>query len=153
MTTRFARADNGKFVQLPHSLLNTYWIENLSRSKVLKEYFTIAVNPDTSFKTIEDIEKDLVRFVERNKRDFKKDTVHISLSSINDLTQLKLDVEVEHKVRELFLAARQQMKPPMRKRSLNALSHLLVDANMSANSSNTSTMMSTVTAKSASSKP
>ena len=98
MTTRFSRVDNGKFVQLPHSLLNTYWIENLTRSKVLKEYLTIAVSPDTTFETIEAIEEDLKIFVERNERDFKKGSVAISLSSINDLTQLKLDIEVEHKV-------------------------------------------------------
>ena len=99
MTTRFSRVDNNKFVQLPHSLLNTYWIENLSRSKRLKEYFTIAVSADTSFDTIDKIRSDLQDFVRRNARDFKEGSVDIQLSSMTDLTQLKLDVEVEHKVR------------------------------------------------------
>ena len=112
MTTRFNRVDNGKFVQLPHSLLNTYWIENLSRSKRLKEYFTISISPDTDFQKIEDIEADLKTFVKRNDRDFKVDSVGISLSSMSDLTQLQLDIEVEHKVSILFQSPLQWFSEP-----------------------------------------
>jgi small-conductance mechanosensitive channel len=101
MTTRFNRKDNGTFVQLPHNLLNTLWIENYTRSKQLKEFFTIAVNPDTTFQQVEEIQQDLQGFVKRNERDFVDASSAVTLSSITDLTQLKLDIEVEHKVRNI----------------------------------------------------
>ena len=105
MTTKFSRVDNGTFVQLPHSLLNTFWIENLTRSKHLKEYFTIAVSADTEENTIKKIRDDMKRFVRMNNRDFVKDSSKIEVSSVSDLTQIRLDVEVEHKVVSLLLSS------------------------------------------------
>ena len=98
MTTKFIRVDTGKLVQLSHNILNTLWIENFSRSKRLKENFTVAVSPEIHPRTVELLRDDMASFIEKNHRDFYQDSVKIQLVSISDITKLELEIEIEHKV-------------------------------------------------------
>ena len=98
MTTKFIRVDTGKLVQLSHNVLSTLWIENLSRSKRLKEHFVVAVSPDTSLNTVDTLRGDISAFARKNHRDFLEDSIKIQLVSVSDMTKLELVVEIEHKV-------------------------------------------------------
>ena len=98
MSTKFIRIDNKRLVQLSHNILNTLWIENLSRSKRLREHFTVLASPDTPYDIIKELRDDIAGFIENNRRDFCKDSVNIQLASISDLTKLELEIEIEHKV-------------------------------------------------------
>lgn len=99
MYTVFRRVDSDKTVQIPHSVLNGLWIDNISRSKAMKERLTIAVSAGTSSADILVLRGELEKFVQasENKRDFQHE-LDIELLSVGDMKQLDLRVEIRHKV-------------------------------------------------------
>jgi hypothetical protein len=99
MYTVFRRVDSDKVVQIPHNVANTLWIENVSRSKAMKERLTLNVAATTSFEDIETLRAELQKFVSaaEHKRDFQPD-FDIELISVGDMKQLELRVEIQHKV-------------------------------------------------------
>ncbi|TKA61879.1 hypothetical protein B0A49_09512 [Cryomyces minteri] len=91
--TVFRRVDNNKTVQIPNIVSNNMWIENVSRSKAMKEQISMTINSSTSHD---------------NKRDFMP-TLELDILSVGDMKQLELRVEVTHKSNwsnEMLRAAR-----------------------------------------------
>jgi small-conductance mechanosensitive channel len=99
MYSVFRRIDSDKTVQIPHNIANTLWIENVSRSKPMKEQYNFSVCAATSNADILALRAELEKFIQspENKRDFQ-DEIDIELISLGDLKQLDLRVEIRHKV-------------------------------------------------------
>ncbi|TKA65134.1 hypothetical protein B0A55_11274 [Friedmanniomyces simplex] len=98
MYSFFRRVDNEKTVQIPHNVANTLWIENVSRSKQMKERLSINVSAATSMEDVLALRGELNKFVAapENKRDFMPE-LDIELRNVNDLDKLELRVEIRHK--------------------------------------------------------
>ncbi|KAK5003751.1 hypothetical protein LTR60_006741, partial [Cryomyces antarcticus] len=96
--TVFRRVDNNKTVQIPNIVSNNMWIENVSRSKAMKEQISMTINSSTSFDDIELLRKELQTFLTShdNKRDFMP-TLELDILSVGDMKQLEIRVEVTHK--------------------------------------------------------
>ncbi|KAI0397179.1 serine/threonine protein kinase [Xylariaceae sp. FL0594] len=96
--TVFTRIDKMQVVQIPNIVLNTLWIENVSRSKAMKEVIDLNVSYDTSFEDIELLRLEMEKFVRspENSRDFQQD-ITISVSGVGDLDKLQLKITIKHK--------------------------------------------------------
>lgn len=96
--TVFRRLDTDGVVQVSNSVLSTLFIDNISRSKAMKERYQFSVDAGTEFKAIELLRMELEEFVRapENSRDYHSD-VDIQLLSVGDLKQLDLRIEIRHK--------------------------------------------------------
>ncbi|KAI5928234.1 Mechanosensitive ion channel-domain-containing protein [Camillea tinctor] len=96
--TVFNRIDKMQIVQVPNIILNNLWIENVTRSKAMKEVIEINVSYDTSFEDIELLRLEMENFVQapENARDFMQDLV-IGVGGVGDLDKLQLKVAMKHK--------------------------------------------------------
>jgi len=99
MYSVFRRIDSDKTVQIPHNVANSLWIENVSRSRSMKEQYNFSVCAKTTNADILVLRAELEKFVKapENKRDFIPE-IDIELLSLGDLKQLDLRVEIKHKV-------------------------------------------------------
>lgn len=95
---RVSGMEVGKSVQIPNNVLNTLWIENVSRSKLMKEQLTLDVSFDTSFEDLQLLKNELITFVcdKDNSRDFLPD-IDVEVLGTSDMSKLQLRVEVRHK--------------------------------------------------------
>jgi small-conductance mechanosensitive channel len=93
--TEFCRIDNNALVQIPNNVNNANWIDNITKSKAMKERLTFSVSGGTSFADIEALRKEMEIFVQEseNKRDYQPD-IDIELISAGDLSKLDLRVEL-----------------------------------------------------------
>ncbi|KAL2018770.1 hypothetical protein VTK56DRAFT_398 [Thermocarpiscus australiensis] len=96
--TVFTRIDKMQVVQVPNIQLNNLWIENVTRSKAMKEVIDVNVSFDTSFEDIELLRLELEKFVRspENSRDFQPD-IAIGVGGVNDLDKLTLKIAIKHK--------------------------------------------------------
>jgi hypothetical protein len=96
--TVFNRIDKMQVVQVPNIVLNNLWIENVTRSKAMKEVIDVNVAFDTSFEDIELLRQEMEKFVRNadNSRDFQPDLV-IGVGGVGDLDKLTLKVAMKHK--------------------------------------------------------
>ncbi|KAK6954907.1 hypothetical protein Daesc_002536 [Daldinia eschscholtzii] len=96
--TVFNRIDRMQVVQVPNIVLNNVWIENVTRSKAMKEVIDINVSYDTSFEDIELLRLEMEKFVQapENARDFQPD-ISISVAGVGDLDKLQLKIAIKHK--------------------------------------------------------
>ncbi|KAG0136971.1 Mechanosensitive ion channel-domain-containing protein [Tuber indicum] len=92
----FKRVDNNKITQVPNNVLNTKWVENISRSKYMQELVKIGVNYDTSLEDIQKLRDELLVFVRENSRDFQQE-LEVEVIGINELDKLEIKVEIKHK--------------------------------------------------------
>lgn len=83
---------------MPNIVLNNLWIENVTRSKAMKECIDVNISFDTSFEDIELLRQEMEKFVRHpdNSRDFMPD-FSISIGSVNDLDKMTLKVIIKHK--------------------------------------------------------
>ena len=81
--TVFRQIQSNQLVQIPNIVLNTLWVENVSRSKAMKEQFSIFVDFTTSFEDIQLLKAEMSKFLidKENNRDFFSD-VDIQVLSI-----------------------------------------------------------------------
>jgi small-conductance mechanosensitive channel len=95
---RSSGANCGRVVQIPNIVLNTLWVENISRSKAMTEQFQIDVSFDTAFDDIQILKNELQTFVrdKDNSRDFQPD-IEIGILGTTDQSKLSLQVEIRHK--------------------------------------------------------
>ncbi|GAM83357.1 hypothetical protein ANO11243_013440 [Dothideomycetidae sp. 11243] len=95
---RVSGANVGRLVQIPNIVLNTLWIENVSRSKAMKEQFSLMIHYDTSFEDIQLLKNEMLTFVgeKENSRDFQQD-LEVQVLGTSDLSKLELRVEIQHK--------------------------------------------------------
>jgi len=96
--TVFRRVDSGKTSQVPNNILNTQWIENVSRSKQMSETIKLAVDFATTFEDIQALKEEMAKFVKENNRDYFPD-FDIEIAGVNNLDQLELKIKILHKVR------------------------------------------------------
>ena len=87
-----------KMVQVPNIVLNTLWIENITRSKAMKEQLDMFISFDTSLEDIELLRKEMESFVRHpdNARDFQSDII-LEATGIGNMDKLQLKVEIRHK--------------------------------------------------------
>ncbi|KAH8677715.1 Mechanosensitive ion channel-domain-containing protein [Xylariales sp. PMI_506] len=96
--TVFNRIDKMQIVQVPNIVLNNLWIENVTRSKAMKEVIDVNVSYDTTFEDIELLRQEMENFVRHtdNSRDFMPDLA-ISVAGVGDLDKLQLKIAIKHK--------------------------------------------------------
>lgn len=96
--TVFRRITNNRTLQIPNNVLNTLWIENVSRSKAMREVITVPIHFDTTLEDIQLLRTELNKFVQDkdNSRDFYAD-VEIEVQSVGSLDKLELTVHAQHK--------------------------------------------------------
>ncbi|KAJ8064691.1 hypothetical protein OCU04_007012 [Sclerotinia nivalis] len=96
--TIFKRIDNMKMVQVPNIVLNNLWIENITRSKAMKEQLDMFISFDTTLEDVELLRTEMEAFVRHpdNSRDFQSDVV-LEAVGIGNMDKLQLKVEIRHK--------------------------------------------------------
>ncbi|KAE9973225.1 hypothetical protein EG328_004508 [Venturia inaequalis] len=94
--TKFKRLDNNRSVQLANIVNNNNWVENISRSKAMKEQIPISVHAETSFADIEVLKMELSNFALDNKRDFYPE-IEVQINECKDLKQIDLLISICHK--------------------------------------------------------
>jgi hypothetical protein len=96
--TVFKRITNGKTVQIPNIVLNTLWVENITRSKAMREQVSVFCDFATSFEDINLLKAEMLTFVRDpvNSREFHPD-IEIEVVSIAEMNKLELRVEIRHK--------------------------------------------------------
>ncbi|KAI9052194.1 hypothetical protein LZ554_003553 [Drepanopeziza brunnea f. sp. 'monogermtubi'] len=96
--TIFKRIDTMKMVQVPNIVLNNLWIENVTRSKAMKEQLDMFISFETSLEDIELLRAEMEAFVRapENARDFQPDIV-LEATGIGSMDKLQLKVEIKHK--------------------------------------------------------
>ena len=96
--TLFRRVQDQKKTQVANIVLNTTWIDNVSRSKAMKERITLDICFDTTFEDVELLKKEMQAFVadKENSRDFLPDT-EIEVTDVGNMSKLELTVEIRHK--------------------------------------------------------
>ncbi|KAF2006880.1 hypothetical protein P154DRAFT_421332 [Amniculicola lignicola CBS 123094] len=96
--TVFKRVSNGKVVQIPNIVLNNLWVENVTRSKAMREQLSIFVSFDTTFEDVNLLKQEMQNFVRDplNSRDFHPE-VDLEVMSIAEMNKLELKCEIRHK--------------------------------------------------------
>ncbi|KAI9794335.1 MAG: hypothetical protein M1835_006637 [Candelina submexicana] len=96
--TVFKRVSNNKTVQIPNIVLNTNWIENITRSKAMKEQILMYIHFETSIEDIQALKREMQAFVtdKENSRDFQPD-IDVEITGIAEMNKLELKVEIKHK--------------------------------------------------------
>ncbi|KAF1812813.1 hypothetical protein P152DRAFT_396145 [Eremomyces bilateralis CBS 781.70] len=96
--TEFKSVTTSKCVQIPNIVLNSLWVENITRSKAMREPISISVSFDTSFEDLALLKSELTAFVTHkdNCRDFQPD-LDVELLSVGDMSKLELRVDMRTK--------------------------------------------------------
>ncbi|KUJ21627.1 uncharacterized protein LY89DRAFT_704503 [Mollisia scopiformis] len=96
--TVFKRIDSMKMVQVPNIVLNNLWIENITRSKAMKEQLDMFISFDTSLEDIELLRSEMESFVRHpdNSRDFQSDII-LEATGIGSMDKMQLKIEIRHK--------------------------------------------------------
>lgn len=96
--TVFKRVQTGKMVQIPNIVLNTLWIENISRSKAMREQISIFCDFGTTFEDIQALKSEMAKFVtaKENQRDFQPD-IDVEVRGIGNMDKMELMIECRHK--------------------------------------------------------
>lgn len=96
--TIFKRIDSMKMVQVPNIVLNNLWVENITRSKAMKEQLDMFIHFDTSLEDIDLLRKEMEAFIHHpdNSRDFQPDLV-LEAAGIGNMDKLQLKIEIRHK--------------------------------------------------------
>ncbi|KAK7948386.1 uncharacterized protein PG986_009272 [Apiospora aurea] len=96
--TIFYRIDKMQTVQVPNIVLNNMWIENVTRSKAMKEVIDVNVSFDTTFDDIELLRAEIENFVRHpdNSRDFQPDFA-VGIGGVGDCDKLNLKIAIKHK--------------------------------------------------------
>lgn len=97
--TVFKKINTQKLTQVPNIVLNTQWIQNVSRSKAMKEQLLMYINFDTTLEDIQLLRNEMQAFVldKENSRDFQPD-IDVEVTGISEMNKLELRVEIKHKV-------------------------------------------------------
>lgn len=97
--TVFKRVDTHKLTQVPNIVLNTLWIQNISRSKAMREQLSMYIHFDTTLEDIQLLKNEMQAFVldKENCRDFQPD-IDVEVTGISEMNKLELRVEIKHKV-------------------------------------------------------
>lgn len=97
--TIFKKVNTNKLTQVPNIVLNSLWIQNISRSKAMKEQLLMWIHFDTTLEDIQLLRNEMQAFVldKENCRDFLSD-IDVEVTGIHEMNKLELRVEIKHKV-------------------------------------------------------
>ncbi|VVT46570.1 uncharacterized protein SAPINGB_P001279 [Magnusiomyces paraingens] len=94
LSTVFTRVLDATIVQAPNSVLNTLWIDNVSRSGPQGYQFDLILGlPETTMSQLESFEQRMVDFCEENSRDYGA-TPFFYCTGYPDLDRVKLTINV-----------------------------------------------------------
>jgi hypothetical protein len=96
--TVFKRVQTGNMCQIPNIVLNGLWVDNITRSKAMREQLTVNASYDTSFEDIQLLKHEMQKFVrdKDNSRDFQPD-IDIDVLGFGDMNKMELRIEIKHK--------------------------------------------------------
>ncbi|KAK2785321.1 hypothetical protein FQN52_008517 [Onygenales sp. PD_12] len=96
--TEFRSVNEHKTTQVPNIVLNSNWVENVTRSKAMREQIKLTADFGTSFGDIQLLKAEMQKFVldKENRRDFQPD-VDIEVIGLGDMNKLELRIEIRHK--------------------------------------------------------
>ncbi|KAK2813644.1 hypothetical protein FQN50_000042 [Emmonsiellopsis sp. PD_5] len=96
--TVFRSVTEHKTTQVPNIVLNSNWVENVTRSKAMREQIKLTADFGTSFGDIQLLKAEMQNFVldKENRRDFQPD-VDIEVIGLGDMNKLELRIEIRHK--------------------------------------------------------
>lgn len=96
--TVFKRIDYMKMVQVPNIVLNTMWIENVTRSSAMKEQFELSISFDTSLEDVELLRAEMEAFVQHpdNSRDYQPEVI-MECAGVGTMDKMVLKTEIRHK--------------------------------------------------------
>ena len=96
--TVFRKVKDHKNTQVPNIVLNSNWIDNITRSKAMREQVLLYINFDTTLEDIQLLKDEMSAFVldKDNNRDFQPD-VDIEVTGIAEMNKLELKIEIRHK--------------------------------------------------------
>jgi len=96
--TVFRKVKDHKTTQVPNIVLNSNWIDNVTRSKAMREQVFLYVNADTTLEDIQLLKNEMSAFVtdKDNSRDFQPD-IDVELTGLAEMNKLELKVEIRHK--------------------------------------------------------
>ena len=97
--TVFKHVNNHKLTQVPNIVLNTQWINNVSRSDAMREQLQLYVDFGTTLEDIQLLKNEMQAFVNTkdNSRDFQPD-IDIEITGLAEMNKMELKVEIRHKV-------------------------------------------------------
>lgn len=97
--TIFKKVNTHKLTQVPHIVLNSLWIQNVSRSKAMKEQLLMFIHFDTTLEDIQLLKNEMQAFVldKENCRDFQPD-IDVEVTGIHEMNKMELRFEIKHKV-------------------------------------------------------
>jgi len=96
--TVFQHAESGEATQAPHVVLNSLWIGNISRSRVMGEQMRISLAFDTSFEDIDIFKGEMTKFLREpnSHRHFYPDLA-VDVTGIAETDRLELRVQIQYK--------------------------------------------------------
>jgi small-conductance mechanosensitive channel len=96
--TVFRKVKDHKTTQVPNIVLNSQWIDNVSRSKAMREQVFLYIHSDTTLEDIQLLRNQMSAFVldKDNSRDFQPD-IDVELTGLAEMNKLELKVEIRHK--------------------------------------------------------
>jgi len=96
--TVFKEIKTHKTTQVANIVLNTVWIDNISRSKAMREQLSVFISFDTSLEDVQLLRDEVQNFVldKENSRDFQPE-VEVEVTSIASMDKMELKVEIRHK--------------------------------------------------------
>ena len=102
--TVFQRIKTHKTTQVPNIVLNTVWIDNVTRSKAMREQLLMYISFDTTLEDVQLLKNEMQQFVlhKDNSRDFQPD-IDVEVTGIASMDKMELKVEIKHKVSRHYL--------------------------------------------------
>ncbi|MCJ1392205.1 hypothetical protein MMC18_005072 [Xylographa bjoerkii] len=96
--TVFKEIKTHRTTQVANIVLNTVWIDNVSRSKAMREQLSMSISFDTSLEDIQLLRDEIQNFVldKENARDFQPE-VEVEVTGIASMDKMELKVEIRHK--------------------------------------------------------
>ena len=94
----FRKISSNQLVQVPHVLLNTLWINNITRSKAMREQLSVYIDFDTTFEDIQLLRSEMTKFVldPAHSRDFFPD-IDIQVLGFDKMDKMELRIDIMHK--------------------------------------------------------
>jgi len=98
MFTVFKHVNTHKLTQVPNIVLNTLWIQNVSRSEAMREQLSIYIDFGTTLEDIQLLRNEMQAFVidKENSRDFQPD-IDVEITGIAEMNKMELRVEIRHR--------------------------------------------------------
>ena len=95
----FKNVANHRTRQAPNAVLNTLWIDNVSRSKAMRERLQLEISFDTTLEDVQLLKREMQNFVldRENSRDFEPD-IDVEVTNISKMDRMELTLEIKHKV-------------------------------------------------------